>query len=220
MKKLVIFGTGGFAREVHQIVEDLNAVAPSLDFLGFLDENPAQHGSMLHGYPVLGGIAWLADAREDVSVVVAIGNPSSKKKVVDQICNTTKAQFATLLHPKAWVGNRVAIGAGSIICAGALITTDITIGRWVIVNIGSTVGHDAILEDYVTIAPTVNVSGSVVVAEGVDLGTGSTVIQGKNIAEWSIVGAGAVVVRDVEANKTVVGSPAKEIKSRIPGWHL
>lgn len=221
MKNLVIFGTGGFAREVHQIVEDINLVAPTLNFLGFLDGNHEHHTNKVHEHKVLGDIDWLVrtDAR-DVFIVVAIGNTVAKRKIVESIKQKTNAKFITLVHPRAWIGNRVTIGQGAIICAGALITTDITVGNHVIVNIGSTLGHDAKIEDYVTIAPTVNVSGAVRIGEGADLGTGSTIIQGKVIGEWSIVGAGSVVVRDIEANVTVVGAPAKTIKSRQVGWHL
>jgi sugar O-acyltransferase (sialic acid O-acetyltransferase NeuD family) len=221
MKNLVIFGTGGFAREVHQIIEDINSRSPTLNFLGFLDENHEQHNAEVHGCKILGGIDWLikTDAK-DVFIVVAIGNPKSKRKIVENINKETKAKFITLIHPHACVGNRVTIGDGSIICAGTLITTDITLGSHVIVNIGSTVGHDAVMQDYVTVAPTVNVSGAVWVGEGTDLGTGSTIIQGKKIGAWSIVGAGAVVVNDIDANVTVVGAPARTIKSRHVGWHL
>lgn len=220
MIKLVIFGTGGFAREVHQLVEDINAHLPAFDFLGFLDEDMSRHGTQVHGFPVLGGIAWLGDAAcGDVQVSVAIGNPAAKRKVINAIAGVTAAPLATLIHPRAWIGNRVSIGAGSIVCAGALITTDIAIGRAVIVNIGSTVGHDAALHDYVTVAPTVNISGAVVVGEGVDLGTGATIIQGKHIGAWTIVGAGSVVIRNIEPNVTAVGSPAMAIKSRPAGWH-
>lgn len=221
MKNLVIFGTGGFAREVHQIIEDINSLSHTLNFLGFLDDNHEHYNGQVHGCKVLGGMDWLIETDlKDIFIVVAIGNPKNKRKIVESIKKKTNAKFATLIHPRAWVGNRVTIGKGSIICAGTLITTDITLGDHVIVNIGSTLGHDVIMQDYVTVAPTVNVSGAVLVGEGVDLGTGSTIIQGREIGAWSIVGAGAVVVTDIEANVTVVGTPARTIKSRHVGWHL
>lgn len=221
MKKLMIFGTGGFAREVHQLVEDINAVAPQWDCVGFLDSDASRHGTLLHGLPILGGFERLAaEAGGDVSLAVGIGNPAVRRKIVTRIEASHAVRFATLVHPRAWVGNRIEMGQGSIVCAGTLLTTDIRIGRHVIINIGSTVGHDADIGDFVTIAPTVNVSGSVTIGEGVDLGTGSTVIQGKQIGAWSIVGAGSVVVKDVEPDVTAVGSPARAIKSRSAGWHL
>jgi sugar O-acyltransferase (sialic acid O-acetyltransferase NeuD family) len=128
-------------------------------------------------------------------------------------------RFATLVHPLAWVGERVILEEGTIVCAGALMTTDIRVGRHVILNLDCTVGHDCVLEDLVTVAPSVNLSGNVHVGEGCDLGTGATLIQGVTVGAWTVVGAGAVVVRDLPANITAVGVPAQPIKERPAGWH-
>ncbi len=217
MKDLVIFGTGGFAREVHQIVEDFDQDKSAWSFIGFLDGNPESHNKEIHGFPVLGGAEWLA-GRHGVAVVVAIGGPAGKRKLVEQIRAVDETSFATLVHPLAWVGNRVSLGEGVVICAGTLITTDIRIGNHVILNLDCTVGHDSCIEDYVTVAPSVNISGCVKVGEGCDLGTNSTVIQGITIGHWSVVGAGAVVVRNIPSNTTAVGIPAKPIKERPEGW--
>lgn len=220
MKELLIFGTGGFAREVNQIVEDINAVAPTWNMLGFLDGDASKVGTEVHAKPVLGGIAYLEQLRgREVYVAIGVGNPAVRRKIIAAIA-ATGARFATLVHPRAWIGNRITIGQGSIVCAGVLATTDIQIGEHVIINIGSTVGHDTRIENFVTIAPTVNVSGSIVVGEGTDLGTGCTIIQGKNIGAWSIIGAGSVVVKDIDPDVTAVGAPAKTIKARSAGWHL
>ena len=218
MKDLVIFGTGGFAREVHQIVEDLNQASSTWNFLGFLDGNVEKHQTEVHGYEVFGGASWLAH-RSDTAVAVGIGNTPSKRKVVNQIRAFGSPSFPALVHPSSWVGNRVSIGDGTIICAGSLITTDIKIGQHVVVNLDCTIGHDALIQDYVTIAPSVNVSGCVIIGEGTDLGTSCTVIQGIKIGNWSVIGAGAVVVKNVDSNVTAVGIPAKQIKERLAGWH-
>lgn len=221
MNDILIFGTGGFAREVHQLIEDINAVTPEWNVLGFLDGDATRHGTQVHGKPVLGGLEYLtSDVSRQAWLATGVGNPALRRKLVTAMKANGHDRFATLRHPRAWIGNRVTIGAGSILCAGVLITTDITIGEQVIVNIGSTIGHDARIADYVTIAPTVNVSGAVGVGEGTDLGTGSTVIQGKQIGAWSIIGAGSVVVKDIPANVTALGAPAAPIKTRNDGWHL
>jgi sugar O-acyltransferase (sialic acid O-acetyltransferase NeuD family) len=110
------------------------------------------------------------------------------------------------------LSKRVSIGEGSIICAGTIITVDISIGEHVIINLDCTIGHDDTIQDYVTLYPSVNVSGNVVVGECTELGTGMQIIQGKNIGRESIVGAGAVIVRDIPEKCTAVGSPAKPIK--------
>ncbi len=219
MNDLVIYGSGGFAREVLQLVRDINAEAPMWNVLGFLDDATDQEGQpAIHGFPVLGGASWLA-ANAHTHVVLAIGSPSAKKKVAAKVA-VAGAPLATLVHPGAWVGEEVEIGAGSVICAGTIVTTDIKIGSSVIINLACTIGHDSTLEDFVTIAPGVNVSGNVIVGEGCDLGTGCSIIQGLHVGGWSIVGAGAVVVRDLARNVTAVGAPAKPIREREEGWHL
>jgi sugar O-acyltransferase (sialic acid O-acetyltransferase NeuD family) len=217
MQDVVVFGTGGFGREVHQIIEDLQKRGDSLNFLGFLDGNERLHGTQVHNFPVLGGVEWLQN-HTDVLVGLGVGTPKSKRKIMNQITELG-AKCATLVHPMAWVGNRVDLGEGSIICAGAMITTDIRMGRGVIINISCTVGHDSYLHDYVTVAPGTTISGNVIVGEGTDLGTNGAIIQGIMVGEWSIVGAGAVVSKDVPANVTAVGIPAKVIKERPAGWH-
>jgi sugar O-acyltransferase (sialic acid O-acetyltransferase NeuD family) len=219
-KNLVIFGIGGMGREAHQIVEDINVVAPEFNFLGFLDEKRENHGCDVHGFPVLGGLEWLEQHSDiDVHVVIAIGNTIARKKIIARIEQSCDVKFHKLVHPQAWIGNRVAIGDGAIICAGARLTTDIVIGKHVIVNVGAAIFHDAHIHDYVTVAPSVNISGAVQVGEGCDLGIGSIIIQGKSIGPWSIIGAGTVVIHDVASDVTVVGVPAKVIKTRQPGWH-
>lgn len=216
MKNLVIFGTGGFGREVAELVEDINAAAPTWNLIGWLDGNAATHGHEVHGLPILGNTDWLTSAPE-TEVVVAVGNPGVKRRIVQQLGN---ANFATLVHPTVKIRSRVQLGQGCVICEGTQITTNIDIHNHVIVNLGCTIGHDTVIHDYVTVAPGVNISGNVVVGEGSDLGTGSKIIQGLTIGDWSIIGAGAVVSKEIPANVTAVGVPAKVIKERENGWHL
>ena len=219
MNDLVLYGSGGLAREIHEMVLDLNDDKPAWNLLGFLDDDPNRVGVEIHDLPVLGGTDWLS-GHPSVRVVVAVGGTAAKRRMAQRVEEVSGNVFATLIHPLARIGRRVEVGSGSVVCAGTVVTTDIRIGRHVVLNLNCTVGHDAVLEDYVTVAPTVNVSGNVNVGQGCDLGTGSTIIQGMNIGPWTIVGAGAVVVKDLPANVTAVGSPAKPIKERPDGWHL
>lgn len=218
---LVIFGSGGHAREVHQLVEAINAVQKRIDFLGFLDSDPAKHGSLVHGLPVLGGGEWLAGGgRAAVHIVIAIGSPAAKRRVVHSLPQGESSPFLTLIHPGACVGNRVHLGIGCTICAGVQITTDIQVGQHVIVNTGAMLCHDVEVGDYATIAPAAVLAGAVKVGQGADIGAGCTAIQGISIGPWSITGAGSVVITDVPENVTVVGVPAKSIKRKPSGWHL
>jgi sugar O-acyltransferase (sialic acid O-acetyltransferase NeuD family) len=217
MRKMVIFGTGGFAREVLQILKDYENTNKMLEedvsFLGFLDEDETKYGTLLHGNPVLGGFNWLEE-NKDVEVIIGIGNPEAKKKIADRIKTIHEFQFPNIVHSNVVMGDYIKLGEGNIICHGNILTTDIQIKNFVTINLNCTVGHDTVICDYVTVSPGVNVSGNVNIGEGTDLGTNCTIIQGREIGEWSIVGAGAVVVKDIPSFSTSVGNPAKVIKER------
>lgn len=217
-RRIVIFGAGGFGREVLQIIRDINQIKPTWLFEGFLVEKGYESRGMIQDCPVLEDMHWLVE-RPDVQVVIAIGSSAARQRIALSIRAICGNPFATLIHPRAWVGDHVVFGVGSVVCAGSLITTDVVVGEHVHVNIGSTIGHDAILKDYVTLNPGVNISGNVTVEEGAEIGTGSIVIPKSTVGEWSVIGAGATVTKPIPANATAVGSPAKVIKERQPGWH-
>lgn len=209
MKDIVIIGAGGFGREVVWLIEDINKVNKEWNLLGFVDDNESIQGKDVNGYKVVGNIEWLKT--QEIYVVNAIGDPIIKKKVQGKL-DGSKNYYPVLMHPSVISSDKVKIGEGSIICAGNIITVDIEIGKHVIINLDCTIGHDAKIDDYSTILPSVNVSGNVHIEQCVSVGTGSAVIQGVKIGENTIVGAGAVVVKDLPANCTAVGSPAKPIK--------
>jgi sugar O-acyltransferase (sialic acid O-acetyltransferase NeuD family) len=218
VRDLVIAGVGGMAREARQIVDDINSDGRRWNILGFLDDDPDREGTAVHELAVLGGRGWLT-SRSNVTVVLGIGKSTYRRAFDRWIAGNGGNEIATLIHPSADVGARVEIGAGSIICQGVVITTDAHLGRCVIANVSSTLAHDDVVGDYVTIAPGAHIAGAVHLEEGADLGIGCTVNQGLTVGRWSIVGAGAAVVQDVPPNSTVVGVPAREIKQRPDGWH-
>lgn len=217
MQPLVILGVGGFGREVHELVEDINDATPTFELVGFLDGNTEAHGTKVHDLPVLGDIDWLQE-NPGTGVVLGIGNPAVKARLVPRL-RALDAIFPTLRHPRSVIGRRVSLGEGTIVSAGSILTTDLSLGSFNTINIDVTIGHDVVLHDYITVAPGVHISGQVTIGEGTDMGTGSTVIQGINIGEWSVIGAGASVVKPLPANVTAVGVPAKVIKDREAGWH-
>lgn len=218
-QRIVIVGTGGHAREVHELIEDINAAAPTWEIMGWLDSNTATHGTTVHDLSVLGDIDWLR-ANPNVYVTMAIGAPPTRRRVVESARALGHTRFATLIHPTALIGRRVEIGEGTVICAGVITSTDYRLGQHVLINRMATVAHDDHLHDFVTIAPSAVISGNVTIGEGTDLGTNATVNQGVEIGAWTIVGSGAVVTKSLPANCTAVGAPARPIKERQVGWHL
>lgn len=212
IKKLYIVGAGGFGREVAWLVERINAVTGEWNIQGFLDDNSSIHGNIEGGYRILGGTDFLENISEEVWVICAVGTANIRKKIVSKLKKYDNIRFATLFDPSVVISDRVNIGQGSIVCAGTILTVDIEIGQHVIINLDCTVGHDAKIADFVTVYPSVNISGNVIVDEGAELGTGTQIIQEKKIGNNTIVGAGSVVVKDLPDNCTAIGSPAKPIK--------
>lgn len=218
MTPLLIFGSGGHAREVLELIRCLNQAVPVFAVVGFIDDDPARQGHTLKGHPVLARDAALRLLPLGGQVVLALGAPTARRRAAAWL-DAESVASPVLVHPRAWVGNDVSLGAGTQVAAGAVVSTDVRSGRHVIVNQGASVAHDAVLEDFATLAPGARLSGTVSVGEGADVGTGAVVIQAVRIGSWSIVGAGAAVIRDIPKNATAVGVPARIIKTRIDGWH-
>lgn len=219
MTDLVIIGIGGVGRAAAGIVAASNALAPAWRLLGFLDDNPAAHGTQIGGLPVLGGPEWL-EGRPEVAAHVAIGLPRSRRRAVRRLEALGAARFATLVHPSVSLPDSASLGPGCLVYPGAVVDVDVTVGAHAILNINCAVCHDDRLADFATLAPGVSLGGHVSLGEGVDMGIGSCTVQGLRIGPWSVVGAGAAVIADLPANVVAVGVPARAVKERPAGWHL
>ena len=205
MKDLIIVGTGGVGRETAQIVEEMNKVKKEWNILGFIDDNKDLKGKIVNGYRVIGDRTYLNYFEKEVYVVIAIANYSVKKELVEFLTNKN------IKHPSVILNDTIKIGEGCIVYPGVIMTVNIDVGNHVIISPKCGVGHDTIIEDYVTLLWNVNVSGNEKIRQGATLGSGSTIIQGVEIGRGSFVGAGSVVIRDIEANKTAVGVPSRYI---------
>lgn len=211
-KNIAIFGAGGFGREVKTIIDAINSQKPNAyNFLGFYDDG-VEKGTIINGFPVLEGIKELNQVNDELAMVVSIGDPKIKKKILDKITNS-KITFPSIIHPNASISrDEVKIGKGCVICEGTIITCNIEIRDFVILNLMCTVGHDTTIEDFCAFMPSVNISGEVIIRESVYVGTGAKIINLLEIGKNTIVGAGAVVSKSLPENCTVVGIPAKPIK--------
>lgn len=217
-RPIVVYGAGGHALDTLFLLEEINADAPAWEVLGFLDDR-AEPGRTIHGLPVLGGVEWLAARPGRVHVVLGVGSPVAKRRMASR-AEGLAAGFPVLLHPGVPRPRHATLGRGVAVTAGSVLTTDVVLGEFASVNLGCTVAHEAVVGAFATLAPGVRVSGNVAIGEGCDVGTGSVLLQGVGVGAWSVVGAGAVVTRDLPADCTAVGVPAKVIKTREPGWHL
>ncbi|MBT3935336.1 MAG: acetyltransferase [Bacteroidetes bacterium] len=212
-KKIAIIGHGGFGREVLTIINAINQIEPTWEMLGFFDDQ--KENELIDEFPYLGSVSDINLVKTEVYLAVGIGISSVKKEIVSKITNPM-ITFATLIHPSVIFGNpkSIKVGKGTIIGANSIITTNVEIGNYVLLNLACTVGHDTIIRDYSSFMPTVNISGEVVVNAGVYVGTGVQIINQLQIGEDTVIGAGSVVTKNLPANCTAVGIPANIIKQR------
>lgn len=210
IQDIAIVGAGGLGKEIAVLIAQINQVQKKWNLTGFYDDGvPA--GSSVLSLPVIGNID--AVNRSAQNIVIAIGNPAVKEAIAKRLTNRD-LKFPTLIHPSVSIGQEITIGEGSIICAGSVLTVHVNIGSHVLINLNTTIGHDVAVGDYSSIMPGAHLSGFVKIGALVFIGTGTSILQNVQIDKGAIVGAGAVVNRNVNPNMTVVGVPAREIQKQ------
>jgi sugar O-acyltransferase (sialic acid O-acetyltransferase NeuD family) len=208
--RIVIIGAGGHGREIYAVIDAVNRVlGPTYDVVGFADDGtPDLHRLQRLGVPLLGHVE---DIPADVQYFIGIGRPALRKELDERLTALGLTATAPIIHPAAWIGPDVTLGSGSVACAGVSVTTNVRAGRHVHINRNATVGHDVVLGDYVTVAPLSAISGDVILEDGVELGTGVSVLPGVRIGRGTVVGAQGCVTKDLPSGVTAVGIPARPL---------
>lgn len=221
--RLVVIGAGGFGRETVDVIEALNAERADVgedaawDLLGVVDDSPSETNLARladRGIAHLGSLDEVLDAAPTgLAYAVGIGSPAVRRRIAER-CDDAGLAAATLVHPSATIGSRVSLGPGTVVCAGARVTTNIEIGRHVHINPNVTIGHDTVVEDYVSLNPQAAISGDCVLETGVLVGVAGVVLNGLRVGAGAIVGGAACAVGDVEPGIVVVGVPARPLVKR------
>ncbi len=208
-RRILIIGAGGHGQVVADIL--LAAYRRGADSApgGFLDDDSTLWGVSILGLPVCGPLDRLSEVQHD-AVIVAIGENESRRRVLLALSGRGTC-IANAIHPSAVVAADVQLGQGVAVCAGAVVNTGSVIGDGVILNTGCTVDHHSRIGDYAHIAPGVHLAGSVAVGQGALIGVGTSVIPGRSIGEWTIVGAGSVITRDIPPRCMAAGVPARVV---------
>ncbi|HEV2786532.1 MAG TPA: acetyltransferase, partial [Solirubrobacteraceae bacterium] len=207
---LLIMGAGGFARETAEAVHAVNALRPTWRLRGFLDDDPARHGTTAGGLPILGG-ADLVHEHPDAAVLICTGRPDnylSRRRIAARL-DLPEERYATVVHPTASVGRSCRIGRGSVLLAHVDVTADVEIGRFVAVMPQVVLTHDVRIDDWSSLAAAVRIGGACQIGQEVYLGGGSCLREGISIGRRAMVGLGAVVVDDVPPERLWYGSPAR-----------
>lgn len=216
MRPLVIVGTGVFARETAAVVAAINAAQPTWDLIGFLDDDERSHGEYRSGHRVLGETAWLG-AHEEVAAVICAGAPvrDGRRAQLIQRLRLGDDRLATIVHPSAEIrGCR--IGAGSVIGAGAILTTDVRIGRHVAVLPTSVLSCATAVGERSVIGAGSRLLAGVSIGDDVYIGAGCTIRQQMSVGDGSVVSMGSVVVRSVPAHQIWSGHPAQHLRDLRP----
>jgi sugar O-acyltransferase (sialic acid O-acetyltransferase NeuD family) len=199
-----ILGAGGHAKVVIETIRE----AGQFEIGGILDDNTSRHGTTVRGIPIVDSMTPEAVARHGIKhAVIAIGDNRTRERLAERFAGLVSWQ--TVVHPRAIVDAASTLGDGTVVCAGAVVQPDTTIGRHVILNTASSVDHDCVVGEFAHIAPGCHIAGGVKIGDGVLVGIGSSIIPGCSVNEWSIVGAGAVVVGDLQAKCVATGVPAR-----------
>ncbi|MBK3497119.1 acetyltransferase [Viridibacillus sp. YIM B01967] len=144
-------------------------------------------------------------------VIVGIGSNRIRQKIVERL-NLSADTFATIIHQHAIVSPLATLASGTVIMPGAVVNVDAIIGRHCIINTNSVIEHDCIVGDFAHISPNSTLTGGVCFGKGSHLGATATVIPMQKVGDWSIIGAGSVIISEINSNVTAVGIPAKVIK--------
>ncbi len=213
MKNLIIYGAGGFGREVAWMVERINCRRQEWNLLGFVDDVKTElHGKKLNGLPVLGGKAWFAANQEEIYVTCPVGSSKGRRSMYEHLAQYANVKWATLIDPTAIVGTTSSIGSGSIVCCGARITVNSKIGMGVVINIGSTVGHNSQLGEFTTLYVNSIVSGTVEIGENTEIGSGAFIREYLKVCRDVVIAPLTSVLSDISVPGTYAGNPARRFK--------
>lgn len=210
-ERVVVVGASGFGRECLDVLDAMIRTGADLTVVGVADDAPS--GLNLErladrGVPYLGTLADALSGDAGWRFVIGIGSPSVRRRLAALLEDAGREPF-TAVHPSATFGARTLVGDGSVICAGAAVSTNVRLGRFVQVNPHATIGHDALLADFVSVNPAATVSGEVRLGEGTLVGAAATILQNLSVGEDALIGAGALVTKEVPASVVVKGVPGR-----------
>ena len=213
---LLLVAASGLAREVLAVVRAHGLY----DVIGFLDDSAELQGSEVDGVRVLGGVE-VAATRPFASLLVCAGRGSAREVIVKRLADVGigRERFATVVHPRVEVPDGSRVGAGTILLAGVVLTTAVSVGDHVVVMPNASLTNDDTLEDYATLCAGVALGGSVTIGTGAYLGMNASVRERVRVGAGATLGMGAALLTDLPDDETWVGVPARTVSGGSAGRH-
>jgi sugar O-acyltransferase (sialic acid O-acetyltransferase NeuD family) len=208
MKNLYIIGAGDLGREIESWFDLYSPDKGEYKIAGYLDDNPEALDGYPSDYEILSSIDDFISTENDW-IILAIANPETKEKLYRKLAD--RANFYTFIPKNAIIGKHVEIDKGAIILPNSIISTNVKIGKCVIVNIGTQIGHDVMIDDFCSLMANVDLGGGVRLGKKVFIGSNATIIPQISISDNVKVGAGSIVIKSIKRAHTVFGNPAKTI---------
>lgn len=211
MKKIAIFGAGGFGKEVACLINRINEQEPTWELIGFFDDGKEKGEKISHFGVCLGGVQELNEWTENIAVAVAVGNSITVHKIVEKITNK-HVSFPNLIHPNFVISDpeSFTIGQGNIIQGACTATVDVTLGDFNVLNGAICIGHDATIGSYNTLMPATRISGEVKIGNFCFFGVGSIVLQQIKMGDSVRLAAGSVLMTKPKSGFLYLGVPAKK----------
>jgi sugar O-acyltransferase (sialic acid O-acetyltransferase NeuD family) len=212
MRNIVIYGAGGYGKEVVCLIREINRIQERWKILGFIDDGLPYGASNQYG-KVLGGISVLQSWKEQLDVVLAIGNPSIQAKIASSIVNPN-LEFPNIIAPEVLFldYNTISLGKGNIIGFKSIISCNVNFGDFNILNLDVLLGHDTKIGNFNIFSPSVRISGQVKIGNENLFGISSVVLQNKKIGNNNTISANSVVIRNTQDNSLYLGNPAIKMK--------
>ncbi len=214
---LILIGSGGCMREILWQIEVLNHEKYKWNVLGYVDKQPFLHQGSTDVYvgdlccSYLGNDDFLLSKQEDTNVVVTVGEPTLRKKIVNKLQSNSRIKFPNLILSNVRISSDIKMGQGCVVSMDCIISTNVSIGDFAFLNMGVTVCHDGKIGKFTTLSPEVKAAGQVELGNLCEIGMGTKIIQGIKIGNYVVAGAGSVVVKDVEDRCKIAGVPAKPL---------
>jgi sugar O-acyltransferase (sialic acid O-acetyltransferase NeuD family) len=212
--RIVVLGAGGHGREVAEILRAQFRNDPAHEVAGFVDDDAQLWGKRRDGLPVLGDWSWFdGEDCTDIRVITAVGSPSSCRVLVAR-ARARDLRFISACSACSLVSPLAQVGQGVTIFPHVVISTNVRIGDFSVLNVAATLSHDCDVGAYSILSPAVHLAGAVKLGDGCFVGMGANIIQSCTIGADSVIGAGAVVLGNLEPGVTAVGVPARVIRGR------